>query len=180
MEHRVMGLDLACSQSGIALPDGTTLVIKEPKIKPSGRKRTLTDDMDRLEVIRSSVRKLLYGSKPRLVVVEDYARSLQSAAAHRLAEVGGVVRLECHDAGARIVVCNVMHLKIYATGKGNATKSEMAVSALKRVGVTFDTEDECDAWWLRAMGLDLLGSPILDLPERNRSAVAKLTGELDR
>lgn len=167
----VVGLDLSCDQSGVALPDKTT-VIKPPK--PSG-KRTLVDDLERLAYIEADVRHRLETYRPDLVVIEDYARGLKSASAHRLAEVGGVVRLVCWRAAAPVAIVNVQHLKIYATGKGGATKSQMATAAHKRAGLEFATEDECDAWWLQAMGLDYLGHPVCELPQLHRGALGKVS-----
>ncbi len=71
---------------------------------------------------------------------------------------------------------NLTHVKQYATGDGGATKSQMATAALSRAGLTFPTEDECDAWWMRAMGWDWLGHPVVDLPKAQRAVLAKVKG----
>ncbi|MGR6915384.1 crossover junction endodeoxyribonuclease RuvC [[Actinomadura] parvosata] len=165
MRPYVIGLDLAAEQSGLALPDGTTEVIVAPKVKG---KRTLADDLARMDHIHAHVHDVLFRLKPNMLVLEDYASSLRSAAAHRLAEISGNIRLACWRTGATLALVNVKHLKIYATGSGNATKSQMATAALKRAGIEFATEDECDAAWLRWLGLDLLGVPQFPLPASHR------------
>jgi len=167
----VLGLDLAAELTGVAGPGGTML-IRAPKA--AGKKRALNDDLQRLDHIASQIEEILFRATPELAVIEDYAPGIRSAAAHRLAEVGGVVRLTCHRAGVPIALVNPMHLKAYATGSSKATKSEMATSALKRAGLEFPTEDECDAFWLRLMGLDALGHPLVDLPKTHRAALAKV------
>lgn len=169
---RVIGLDLSAASTGVALPDGDTFTIKEPRIK--GKKRTLTDDLARMCHIADAIEIALL-HHPELIVIEDYAAGIRSAAAHRLAEVGGVVRLACHRARVPIALVNVMHLKIYATGRGNAEKRDMAVEAVERAGLKFPNSDECDAWWLQAMGLDHLGRPPVPLPKLHRGALAKVT-----
>jgi Holliday junction resolvasome RuvABC endonuclease subunit len=169
---KVLGFDLAAERSGVALPDGTTLAITAPKVR--GR-RTLADDLDRIDHIESRVQDVLVLHRPRLAVIEDYAAGLHSSAAHRLAEISGVVRLACYRAGIGVALVNPMHLKTYATGSSKATKSQMATAAQGRAGLVFPTEDECDAWWLRAMGLDHLGAPIVDLPKTHRAALDKVT-----
>jgi Holliday junction resolvasome RuvABC endonuclease subunit len=174
MSAGVIGLDLAAERSGIAYPDGTTAAILAPKIK-GARKRTLADDLARLDHIAAYVTDVLAHHETRLAVIEDYAPGIRSAAAHRLAEISGAVRLACWRAGVPVALVNVMHLKIYATGSGGATKSQMATSAQARAGLVFPTEDECDAWWLRAMGLDAVGQPVIDLPKLHRGALAKVT-----
>jgi Holliday junction resolvasome RuvABC endonuclease subunit len=163
-----MGLDLAAAKSGVALPDGTTRLVAQPKIKPSGRARTLVDDLQRMAHIADQITAYLAAWSPDLILIEDYTPGIKSAAAHRLAEIAGVVRLACFRSGARVVLVNPQHLKIYATGKGGAEKRHMALEAWKRTGLEFGTDDECDAWWLHAMGRDYLGHPLFDLPGRNR------------
>ncbi|MER6171320.1 hypothetical protein [Streptosporangium sp. NPDC001681] len=169
---RVMGWDLAAEQSGVALPDGTTAVIKAKKV--TGRKRTFADDMERLDHVAHRAAALLFLNEPYLAVIEDYAPGIRSAAAHRLAEISGAVRLACYRADVPVVLANVQYVKIYATGKGGATKSEMATSAQSRTGLVFPTEDECDAAWMRWLGLDLLGHPQFPLPAKNRSVLGKI------
>lgn len=168
----VLGLDLSCRSTGVARTDGSTETIAPPE--PKGRKRTLGDDLTRLSVIAGRVEQAIDDDVPGLVVIEDYAPGIRSAAAHRLAEVGGVVRLSCYRARVPLALVNVMHLKRYATGATRADKGEMRLAALKRAGVEFPNDDECDAWWLRAMGLDHLGAPIVDLPAANREVLERV------
>lgn len=169
---RVVGLDLSADSTGVALADGSTYVIKAPKA--AGKKRTLADDLRRLDKIAASIGPALRHDPPPLAVIEDYAPGIRSAAAHRLAEIGGVVRLVCFRADAPIALVNPMHLKIYATGSSRADKRDMALAAYKRVGREFATDDECDAFWLRAMGLDHLGHPLVAMPKTHREALAKV------
>lgn len=168
----VLGLDLAAECTGVALPNGRTTVIRAPK--PAAKKRTLTDDLARMDHIATEIVKILADAPADLIVIEDYAPGIRSAAAHRLAEIGGVVRLACHRLGAPIALVNVMYLKAYATGSSKAEKRDMALAAYKRAGLEFATDDECDAWFLRAMGLDHLGHPPADLPETHRAALKRV------
>lgn len=168
MKPRVIGLDLAAESTGVALPDGTTLTIRAPKAR--GKTRTLADDLARMDHAEVEMAAVLKHTAD-LVVIEDYAAGIKSAAAHRLAEIGGIIRLACHRAGVPIALINNMHLKIYATGTTKAEKRDMSMWAYKRAGVEFPNSDECDAWWLRAMGLDHLGYPVVELPQAQRAAL---------
>lgn len=169
---RVIGLDLAAESTGVALVDGATLTIRAPK--QAGKRRTLADDLTRMNHIAAQVETILaWGAD--VAVIEDYAPGIRSAAAHRLAEIGGIVRLACHRAGTRIALVNPTHLKIYATGSAKAEKRDMATAALKRFGLEFPNSDECDAHWLRAMGLDRIGRPLVVMPQTHRAALDKVT-----
>lgn len=171
----VMGIDLACDSSGICLPDGATLTVLAPKIK-SGQKRTLDDNLERIDVVASRIEELLDAHRPDLVALEDYAPGIQSTSAHRLAEIGGCIRRACYRRGIPVVLVNNQHLKIYALGRANKVeKGDMRIAALKRVGVEPSNDDECDAWWLRAMVLDALGQPVVAMPQehlRNQDKLA--------
>jgi Holliday junction resolvasome RuvABC endonuclease subunit len=170
---RVMGLDLATECSGVALPDGTTTVIRAPKA--AGKRRTLADDLARMSHFNDTLKDLLSAHRPDLVVIEDYAAGIRSAAAHRLAEIGGIARCLCHQAGAHLALVNVTHLKMYAAGSSKAEKRDMALAAYKRAGLEFDTDDECDAWWLYTMGRDRSGYQVVDLPKAQREILGRVT-----
>lgn len=169
----VLGLDLAAESTGVALPDGSTLTIRPPRAR--GKKRTLLDDLDRIDHVGTAVAHLLATHHPALVVIEDYAPGIRSAAAHRLAEIGGVVRWACHSPmRIPVALVNVMHLKLYAAGSTKAEKRDMAIAAYKRAGAEFPNSDECDAWWLRAMGLRWLDHPIDgQMPKAHLAALYK-------
>ncbi|MCX4468742.1 hypothetical protein OOK41_00150 [Micromonospora sp. NBC_01655] len=62
-------------------------------------------------------------------------------------------------------------MKKYATGRGNAGKPEMAVALYKRAGRELADDNQVDAWWLRAAGLDHLGHPPADMPKNHRAAL---------
>lgn len=168
---KVLALDMSCESSGVALPDGSTATITAPKA--AGKPRTLADDLERLLHVDRSVRSYLMHS-PDVVVMEDYAPGIRSSAAHRLAEVGGVTRLACRDFEVPLVLIGTKQLKQYATGKGTADKGDMRIAALKRADIEFPNDDECDAWWLRAMALDFYDAAVVAVPRANQEVLAKV------
>ncbi|MEV0382856.1 hypothetical protein [Nonomuraea sp. NPDC050643] len=171
---RVIGLDLSLTSTGVAFSDGSTCCIK-----------TKTADGDhRLTVIRSTVALAVGGPElmgsptappPTLVLIEDLPTHAKSAGITGM--VHGVVRQLLNEAGipyARVVPST---LKKYATGSGGADKTAMALAAFKRAGREFADDkggDQCDAWWLRAMGLDMLGHPVVRLPAAQRESLTKV------
>lgn len=171
---RVIGLDLAANRSGVALPSGSTITLTAPA--PARReRRTYADDMARLDYLAEAVTDLIGAFPPDLVVLEDYAAKLRSAAAHRLAEISGAARLAFHRAGVPVALVGPTQVKQYATGHGMSSKDDMGTALADRAGLTLATHDEVDAWWLRAMGLDHLGHPPTILPPAQRAVLDRVT-----
>ncbi len=158
----VTGLDLSLTSTGIAWMDGTTTTLKP------GERRGL----DRIRWICA---RIIEGTaRSELAVVEGpaYSRAL-GAGHHEAAGLWWAVLSELDRYSVPVAVVTPGGLKKYATGRGNADKTAMAVAAMERARLKFASADECDAWWLRAMGLDHLGHPPLQLPAGHRQALAK-------
>lgn len=155
----VCGLDLAMTSTGAAWADGTTETIA-PKVKGDAR-------------LTETVRRII-GCIPvtgSMVVIEDLPANAKSAGITGMMQ--GAVRYALLDRGIPYVLVVPSTLKKYATGKGNAGKPEMAVALYKRFGLEFGSEDDrCDAWWLRAAGMDALGHPLCPMPANQRAALA--------
>lgn len=161
---RVVGLDLSLTATGMALAGGVTVTIK-PTAKGDWR----------LTQIRGTVRDALEACQlapaADLVVIEDLPTHAHAAGITGM--VHGAVRTLLHDWLPYVTVPPAL-LKKYATGKGNSDKTAMALAAFKRAGIEFADNDQCDAAWLRWMGLDAIGFPAFDLPAVNREALAKV------
>ncbi|MEE4540955.1 Holliday junction endonuclease [Streptomyces sp. V4-01] len=157
-----IGLDLSMTASGVALPDGTTITIK-----PKG------DGDRRLLYIRDAIWQSVKGSDA-LIVLEDMPARLMANAAKAIGFVHGAVRSLLLEEGFVYVPVSPATLKAYATGKGNADKTAMAIAALKRGGREFGDDNQCDAWWLRHAGLDRLGIPEFTLPQAQRDRLDKV------
>jgi Holliday junction resolvasome RuvABC endonuclease subunit len=161
---RIVGLDLSIKRTGICRGDGTTTAIK-----------TRDKDGDvRLLVIRSALRLLLDGERPDLAVIEDLPRD--SHAAKIVGFVHGIARAELAAANVPYALITGATLKSYACDNGRAEKADMAAAAYLHAGTEFPGDkggDECDAWWLRAAGLDHYGHPLFELPQAQRDRLAK-------
>lgn len=168
---RVLGLDLSMTASGVCLPDGATRTIK-----------TNAKDGDRrLQHIVNEVGLALGESQDGrrdgcdLVVMEEAPPGLKGPAIKAIHMVHGAVRLRLIDFDTPYVVINPTTLKAYATGSTSADKTAMAMAAYKRAGREFADDNQCDAWWLRAAGLDWYGQPEFELPKAQRERLAKVT-----
>ncbi len=156
----VVGLDLSLNRSGVA--DGATACTFRPRC----------DGMERLRKVRDFMRLATDGAD--LVVIEGYSMGSHGAHSHALGELGGVVRLALFEAGIPHVDVPPATLKVYATGKGNAGKGDVLAEAVRRLGYDGGDDNEADALWLRAFGLELMGAPVVTLPEAHRRALAKV------
>ncbi|MFC8515531.1 Holliday junction endonuclease [Streptomyces sp. NPDC057257] len=159
---RVCGLDLAIGATGICLPNGTASTIK-PALKEDAR----------LVEIRNKIGALIGDHPTDLIVLEDVPATMKGAAGKVIPMLHGAVRAVLLDLGLPYIVIPPSTLKAYATGKGNADKTAMAIAALKRAEREFADDNQCDAWWLRAAGLDWYGQPEFDLPKVQRERLAK-------
>ncbi|MEU2593873.1 crossover junction endodeoxyribonuclease RuvC [Streptomyces albidoflavus] len=165
----MIGLDLSLTSTGVCLPDGRVLRI-----------RTRSRDGDgRLQQIRGSLTEMLEQTRPQLAVLEDLPTHAKSAGI--TGHVHGVAKLVLLDALVPYAKLPPATLKAFATGSGAADKRSMAAAAARHAGVTFPGDltpggaggDMCDAWWLRAAGLDHLGCPVADLPPAQRARLGK-------
>lgn len=163
MTPQVLGIDLSLSATGVAHPDGTATTLTPPNGHTG---------MRRLDWIVCAV---LFAVPPRpaVVAVEGYAYARHNQA-HQLGELGGVVRLALYRQRLPFVDVAPSALKKYATGSGRAGKDEVLVAAVRRLGYEGHDNNQADALFLRAMLLDALGSPVVDMPAANRQALTKL------
>lgn len=152
----VLGLDLSMAATGIAFPDGRTLTVAT-----NAKHRDA-----RLGVIRDAVTMALTGVD--LVVMEEAPPGLKGPAIKAIHMVQGAVRVALLDMGVPYAVVNPSTLKAYATGKKGADKTAMAMAAFKRAALEFPDDNQCDAWWLRVMGMDWFGYADVLLPMAQR------------
>lgn len=160
----VIGLDLSLTATGIAYIGGGTETVK-----------TRSADGDRrLLRIAQLIRLVIQTERPDLAVVEDLPKHAMAAGITGM--VHGAVRAVLLEEGVPYALVSPATLKAFATGKGNGDKTGMTMAAYKRAGREFPGDtggNECDAWWLRAAGLDWLGAPEIALPQAQRDRLAK-------
>lgn len=165
----VIGLDLSLTMTGVATAAGSFAI-------RCGNER----GMARLATVRNRVIGVVSrNGRADLVVIEGYSMGTarQSSHAHGLGELGGVVRLVLWEAGVPYVDVPPACLKKYATGAGNARKEAVLIAAVRR-GAEVQDNNEADAWWLRAMGMDALGSPVVVVPQLHRKALTTVAWPL--
>lgn len=169
-DPRVVGLDLSITATGISDQLGECSTCGGPSKLGDRRLAAITSAIEEMLTVHGEVCDRF--ERVDLVVIEDIPTHAHGAGITGM--VHGAVRLRLLDWAIPYVLVPPASLKKYATGKGNASKADMAVALYKRAGLELADDNQVDAWWLRALGLQLLGDPIVELPALNLSALDRL------
>ena len=165
---RVLGLDLSLTSTGVAFPNGDVITVSSN-----------ADLAIHVRIDGLATELLTYADDHSaewgvdLVVIED----LPPTRAKSIGDLGmlhGVIRDRLFHADVPFVVVTPAGLKKYATGKGNCSKNDMLVTAVKRLGYPGSSWDEADALWLRAAGLDAYDEAVVAMPKAQRDALGKV------
>jgi Holliday junction resolvasome RuvABC endonuclease subunit len=164
---KVTGLDLSMTATGL------THTVEQAScthlIKP---KKAL--DL-RLPELKIRILEQARGSD--LVLIEGYLNRSMSAGITGM--VHGTIRTALLEEGISYAVLPPASLKKFATGRGGASKTEMALAALKRADLEFRDDNECDSFWLWVAANLHLGNPVLDMPKAQREALDKIVMGVD-
>jgi crossover junction endodeoxyribonuclease RuvC len=172
---RVVALDLSLTATGIAV---THDQVGEPRlssrtVSPRRRPTRTAIDHQRLHETFSAIAAAVK-CRPDLVVIEWLPQfSGHGDASLRIAELHGAVKHWLWSQRLTYVDVKPAHLKQYATGKGNATKTEVREQVTARYGrmLHIGTEDAADATALLALALDAYGQALAEVPAHHAKAV---------
>lgn len=139
------GIDPSLTASGVAWPDGTLEVVKT---------RPAEKDF-RLVHIHDYFAKGVDGYRPDLVIMEDLPRNAMHAGITGM--VQGVIRKILQETFTPYALVVPSTLKKAATGNGKADKKLMIEYHTRATGMVEKDDNKVDAYWLRQMGLALLG-----------------------
>jgi Holliday junction resolvasome RuvABC endonuclease subunit len=160
----VIGLDLSLTSTGIAVEEVTVL-------------QTKLRGMGRLAWLRDQIRAAIAAVDDPAVVVEGYSFGSRNSQSHAAGELGGVIRLALWEASIPYVDVPPTCRAKFATGRGNASKSEVVSAVSARTGLIWSgkgADDCCDAWILREMGRVRLGQEEFSWPAINLTALDKV------
>ena len=99
------------------------------------------DDYQQHKAFRNWVKDMIMKHHIRLVVAEDVNVSANFTALRKLSQFQGVLFEICATMKVPLLVENVMAIKRFATGKGNATKEEMMEAAIRRWKIDPEGDD---------------------------------------
>lgn len=161
LSRQVVGIDPSLSATGIAT---------HRDLWTAPDRRFKGDE--RLHDLWLHVNMAVTGDGPYLAVIEDLPTHAHGAGKTGMAH--GVVRHCLLDNQVPYLTVPPATLKVFATGRGNCTKPDMRVELLQRTGRDVRDDNQCDAAWLREIGLHLLGNPCIQLPKTHTRALDKL------
>jgi Holliday junction resolvasome RuvABC endonuclease subunit len=175
MQPRVIGLDLSLAATGYAdfTHDGQMLTTTIRSTPAEG----VTGQHTRLARIVFDITELISygGPHPALVVIEGPSYGSKGAGTWDRAGLWWLLVDRLVGRHHPFVVVPPAVLKKYAAGRGNATKTDMAVALAKRMnGFELRDDNQVDAWWLGAAGRQHLGCPVVEVPKTHREALAKV------
>jgi len=172
-----VGLDLSLTSTGVAIGDDT-LTIDGSALR----------GVRRLVYIRDRIAEILTNHPldpehpaPLVAIIEGYSFASRNSHAHALGELGGVVRVLLHELSIPVIEVPPTSRAKFATGKGNAGKSEVVSSISARTGRLWlgpGNEDRCDAWILQEMAFTYMGCPRHNWPATHLVALDKIDWDL--
>ncbi len=175
---RALALDLSLAATGLVRTHAST---GEPRLSvqtiaaPRNTGRPTLMDHRRVHTVFGEVRKAAQAGLD--AVVMEWLPQIEGHgdATLRLAELGGVVRHWLWGRGIPYVEVRPVHLKIYATGSGGASKEDVAAAVVARYGrlLHIDPRDnnQTDGVTLLAMLKHAMGEPLAEVPESHRRAL---------
>jgi crossover junction endodeoxyribonuclease RuvC len=155
---RVLGVDLSLTATGLATVDEAYTV-------------TIRGDteLDRLRRIVGTVAGL---ARPMdLVVLEGLSFNSHTGKQAERSALHWMVRDRLDLDGVPVAICPPTVRARYATGRGNAGKDQVMIACVQRLPILVSNNNEADAAWLLALGLDHLGVPLAQLPAAHRTAL---------
>ena len=175
----IIGIDPSLTSTGVAtIGTSNTLDARSITSKPTGD--TPIERLRRIHAIRHGVtlRSMpQFRTSPILVVIEAPAYASRTGRQHdRSGLWWHLVDWITTGYNATILEVAPATRAKYATGKGNASKGAVIDATARRFPLldTAGNDNVCDAIWLAAIGADLDGRPIADMPQAHRAALDKI------
>lgn len=156
MSQVVIGLDPSLTASAVCFYSPAYLIqphVSVFKSKPAGRSMSLR--IERYLELTGRIEEAIVEANADAIFIEGYSYGSLSKA-HILGEFGGILRTALLG-NHRVIEVAPPTLKLFAAGKGNASKLQVATGLIRRYNVEYDTDDEYDAYGLARLGACVLG-----------------------
>ena len=162
---QTMGIDLSLTSTGVCISGNAFSIGSKAK------------GVRRLDEISTVIMERARESLVDIVAIEGYSFGSRNSQAHSIGELGGVVRLALWKENIPFVEIPPTSRAKFATGRGNAPKSEVVSAISARTRIVWSgggADDMCDAWILEQMLLTKMGKSEFDWPAANLSALEKI------
>lgn len=167
----VIGLDLSLSATGVCAPfagcDPEPTTIRTSAKDSLGRRMACIASALELNFVH-----LIGDGAVELAVVEDLPTHAYGAG--KTGTVHGVVHLLLFQHAIPVLTVPPATLKKFAVDRGNASKAEMLIAAVKHLGYDGHDDNEADAMWLWALGCQVVGDPVVDVTKYRTTTLGKL------
>lgn len=160
-----VGIDASLTSTGVSYGDTQEAI--QSKLRGPGR----------LVEIRDRVASILHNLDAPRVAIEGYSMGSRNSQSHSAGELGGVLRVYLYEQGIPYVEIPPTCRAKFATGKGNAGKSEVVSSVSARTGIVWSgkgADDMCDAWILEEALRWKMGVPRYDWPKSHTDGLLKV------
>lgn len=161
----ILGLDLSLTSTGYSINESTGIISTKEKAA------------SRLSVISSEVVNICIYNEIDIVIIEGYSFASRNSQAHSIGELGGCVRMRLWENSIPYIEVPPTSRAKFATGKGNAGKTEVISAVSSKTGRIFSgagADDECDAWVLEQMGLTKINKSNWTWTKEQLSALDKV------
>lgn len=169
----ILGLDLSLTSTGLSSGD-KTWSIAPGKLRGA----------ERLSFVSRQILDFITKENIQCVIIEGYSFGSRNSQSHSIGELGGCVRMLLWESGCPFVEVPPTSRAKFATGKGNAGKTEVISAVSAKTGLQFfgnSADDQCDAWILQEMGLAHIGMARFDWNKDQLVALEKVDwASLDR
>jgi Holliday junction resolvasome RuvABC endonuclease subunit len=163
--YTVVGIDQSLTATGLALihSDKNIMAPEAPRHYTAALKPTKERGIERLMYIEKAVERWI-PSGTDLAVMEGYAMGIRNGQVFSLGECGAIIKRTVSLRGIPLISVAPGTLKKYVSGNGAAKKNLMLLAAYKKFGVTFDDDNECDAYCMARLGQDYLDASAGNMP----------------
>ena len=176
---RIIGIDPSLTGTGIATIDTNHpdhIRIHTETIHSTKTGNTITHRLTRFGTVADRLLDTIPNNPdPDLAIIEGPAYSAHGAGTWDRAGMWWNIARILHRLGIPTIEVPPATRCQYATGKGNAAKDVVMISAVRRYPAADITDNnQADAVILAAIGARLHGHPIDDIPKANLRSLAKL------
>ena len=164
----ILGIDLSLTSTGISVNGETGTITTQAK------------GAERLSIISLAILDAIIDNSVEIVAIEGYSFASRNSQAFSIGELGGVVRTRLWERNIPYVDIPPTCRAKFATGRGNAAKTEVMSSISAKTGMIFagkGADDMCDAWILEEMCRTVIGVSEHEWSATQLSALDKIDWE---